>query len=327
MLLRHELVRMSRAEIWFQNRHLLAESPLWCAAERALFWVDIGTRALYRSSAGDAAPRSWQLPDYPGGIAEVAAGVVAVAMGEGVHLLDLNSGATHSLASAPHMKPGVRFNDGRVDPRGRFWAGTMQNNFGPSGESIPIERHDGALYRFDGNGDCRLIDSDVGIANTLAWSPDASLLYFADSLRGQIFLFDFDLDTGEARDKRLFFEMPGHGVPDGSAIDADGCLWNARYGAGAVVRITSRGAVDRIVQLPVPLVTSCTFGGRALETLYITSASSGLSEAEFKKAPLSGSVFALEGAGCGMPVARFALSGRSSSLLATVATSSQEPGG
>jgi len=147
-----------------------------------------------------------------------------------------------------------------------------------------------------------MIEDNIGIANTFAWSPDGKQFYFADSLLGAIHVYDFDTEQGTIRNKRIFFETPDLGVPDGSAIDTDGCLWNARWGSGAIIRITPKGKVDRIIELPVPQPTSCIFGGPDHKTLFITSARVELNETQLTNAPLSGSVFAVHGAAQGVPV-------------------------
>jgi sugar lactone lactonase YvrE len=229
-------------------------------------------------------------------------------MGEGVQRLDLHSGAMNLLYAAPPRPPGTRFNDGKVDPKGRFWAGTMQNNFGPNAESIAIDRRVGALYRFDPDGSVHTIEENIGIPNTLAWSPDLKRFYFADSLSNQIYVYDFHAESGGVRNKRIFFDASDCGIPDGSAIDTDGCLWNARWDGGVVLRIAPNGKLDRVVKLPVPRPTSCIFGGPNLCTLYVTSATSGLSPTQLKEFPLSGSVFSLDGVGQGAPVLQLASS-------------------
>jgi sugar lactone lactonase YvrE len=283
----------------------LGEGPLWSQSEQALYWLDIGNRKLFRQQPASSHAESWALAHYPGCIAELTAGNVAVAMGEGIRALNLRTGATQPLGATPTRPSGTRFNDGKVDPLGRLWVGTMQNNFGPNGESVPVERSDGALYCFDADGSVHTIEENVGIANTLAWSPDRRTFYFADSLRGQLYAYDFDAALGTVRNKRVFFEASDLGVPDGSAMDTDGCLWNARWDAGVIVRITPAGVVDRSIALPGPRPTSCAFGGPSLDTLYVTSAQIGLSAQQLGRWPLSGAVFAIEGVARGVPVPRY----------------------
>jgi len=226
-----------------------------------------------------------------------------------VQQLRLDTGAIDLLYEAPDQRPGTRFNDGKVDPTGRFWAGTMQNNFAPDGTQVSIERCDGALYRFDQDGNVATVENNIGIANTLAWSPDLERFYFADSLIGVIFVYDFDAISGSISNKRTFFDASSPGAPDGSAIDVDGCLWNVRWDGSALLRLTPQGMLDRVIKLPIQRPTSCVFGGADLKTLFVTSSTNGLTATQLADAPLSGSVFAIQGVGQGLPVPPMTLIG------------------
>lgn len=287
-------------EIFSRGEDGIGEGPVWSPSKQALIWLDIERKQVHRMRASDSEVRSWTLPEYPGCIAELASGEIAIAMGEAVHRLNLESGAIQHLKPAPVRPPGTRFNDGKVDPKGRLWVGTMQNNFGPNGEEISVDRLDGSLYRFEGTA--QIMEENIGIPNTLAWSPDLKKFYFGDSLKACLFEYDFDAESGALGGKRIFYDELGRGVPDGSAIDVEGCLWNARWDAGVILRITPDGKPDRVVELPVRRVTSCAFGGPDLKTLYVTSARHGLNDAELERAPLSGSVFAISGLGQGLAI-------------------------
>jgi sugar lactone lactonase YvrE len=290
-----------RIELFSSQAAHLGEGPVWSATEQALYWIDIGRRTLHRQRVSETKAEVWSLPDYAGCLAEVEPGSVAIAMGSGIHRLELATGRVELLCLVPLISPSVRFNDGKVDPAGRFWVGTMQNNFGPNGQPLPVERFDGCLYRVN-DGTAAVMEQEIGISNTLAWSPDASRFYFADTLIGWIWVYDFDCVAAEVRNRRPFFHSPTCGLPDGSAMDVDGCLWNARWDGSAIIRITPDGRLDRIVELPVPRPTSCAFGGRDLGTLFVTSATSGLNPRLCEQFPLSGSVFAIEGLAQGTPV-------------------------
>lgn len=292
---------MTNVEIFAEQQDNTGEGPLWSMGEQALYWIDIGRKALYRKEPAQERAQCWTLPDYPGCVAEISPGAIAVALGDGIQRLNLHTGAVSLISAAPPRCAGTRFNDGKVDPLGRLWVGTMQNNFGPNGESIAVEHALGALYRFDHEG-AHTIEENVYCSNTLAWSTDLRRFYFADSIRGEIYVYDFDAPSGQVRNKRIFFEDGARGIPDGSAIDVDGCLWNARWDGGAILRITPDGKLDRIIELPVRRPTSCAFGGPALDTLFVTSARNGLSSEELTRSPLSGSVFAITGAGQGLSV-------------------------
>lgn len=294
---------MSTIEVFSKQSDYIGEGPLWSVAEQALYWIDIGRKRLHRKRLSESRSRSWRLPDYPGCLAElVSPRSLAIAMAEGVYQMDLISGAAELLCAGPTRSPGIRFNDGKADSRGRLWVGTMQNNFGPAGEENPVDRRDGVLYRFDTDGHVAILEDGIGIPNTLAWSPNLKRFYFGDSLKGHIYVYDFNAYSGTICNKRTFFDGPGYGGPDGSAIDVDGCLWNARWDGSAVLKITPEGTIDRIIELPVPRPTSCSFGGCDLKTLFVTSATYGLTGAQLEHSPLSGSVFAIPGAGQGIAV-------------------------
>jgi Gluconolactonase len=288
-------------QLFSEQQDNTGEGPVWSQTGQVLYWIDIGSKRLYRRGLSDPNAQSWDLKGYPGSLAEISLDVVGIALGDGIQLLDLQTGELSELWAGPPRRNATRFNDGKVDPLGRFWVGTMQNNFGPDGEPISIGRWDGALYRFDRTGSVETVEEGIGISNTLAWSPDLRRFYFADSLRGQIYAYDFDAESGSVSNKRLFFENE-LGIPDGSAIDVDGCLWNARWDGGAVVRVTPSGVLDRVIKLPVPRPTSCIFGGPDMDTLFVTSARNGLKREELEEFPLSGSVFAIGGVGQGSPV-------------------------
>ena len=258
---------MISIEVYSRGSDCIGEGPLWSIAEQVLYWIDIGRRRVYRKPLEDPQPRSWILPDYPGCLAELAPGKIAVTMGEGVQALSLESGAIELLCAARNRRPGTRFNDGKVDPMGRLWVGTMQNNFAPDGTEVSIDRFDGALHRFDTDGNVDTVEIDVGIANTLAWSPDLTRFYFGDSLKGVLFVYDFDAGSGAVFNRRTFYDVPGLGIPDGSAMDVDGCLWNARWDGSVLFKITPEGKLDKVIQLPIPRPTSCAFGGEDLKTL------------------------------------------------------------
>jgi sugar lactone lactonase YvrE len=292
-------------EVYAAHTDILGEGPLWSVSDGALYWLDIAQRRLYRKAPSESCQQAWNLPDYPGCLAEVGPETIAVAMGEGVQLFSLQRGTMQLHCSPGGRRQGTRFNDGKVDPSGRFWVGTMQNNFDSDGNPVPVTRSDGSLFRFDPDGTVSTLEENIGVSNTLAWSPERKRFYFADSTPGCIYVYDYDADTGRIHNRRAHFDAPGFGIPDGSAIDVDGCLWNARWGGGAILRIPPEGEVDRRIEVPLPCPTSCIFGGPRFETLFITSARQSLSAADLEKFPLSGSVLAIYGLAQGLPVPLF----------------------
>jgi len=169
--------------------------------------------------------------------------------------------------------PRVRLNDGRSDPAGNFWVGSMKNNVLPDGELGEAGPGEGILYRIDPAGTVTEWRRDLGISNTLCWSPDARHFYFGDTLANEIRVYDYDRTTGAIHNERPFFTGFDRGLPDGSAIDSAGYLWNCRFGGGCIVRIAPDGQIDRVIDMPVPNITTCAFGGPDLRTLFITTAS------------------------------------------------------
>jgi sugar lactone lactonase YvrE len=156
------------------------------------------------------------------------------------------------------------------------------------------------------NGRCRQIKTGIGISNGLGWSPDNRVMYYTDSAQRTIWAYDFDLENGDISDQRVFARTPAEYVPDGLTVDAEGFIWSAKWDGWKVVRYAPDGSVDQEVRLPVQRPTSCTFGGTDLKRLFITSASTGLTEAELQNQPLAGSVFVVDTDIMGIPEPRYA---------------------
>ncbi len=213
-------------------------------------------------------------------------------------MLDPGSGALKLVAAPERDIPGNRFNDGRCDRGGRFWAGTMSD-----GPREPT----GSLYRLDPDGSCESMRSGIVIPNSIAWSPDDRVMYFADTYVNTIWAYDFDLATGAMRNERVFADCSNQpGRPDGSCVDAEGCLWNAEYGGWRVVRYTPDAKIDRVIELPVSNPTCCCFGGKDFDTLYICTARQRLTPEQLAREPLAGGLFAARPGVRGLPEARFA---------------------
>jgi sugar lactone lactonase YvrE len=283
-------------ELVAESGDQLGECPLWDEREGALYWVDSRAPALKRLAADTGQTSVLPLPETIGSIAFRARGGMLAATRSGIHFLDPASGALERVAAPESHLPDNRFNDGRCDRQGRFWAGTM----------CDVRRDPaGTLYRLDPDLACTPLRNAIIIPNSLAWSPDGHRMYFADTNRHTIWAWDYDPATGAATRERVFADT-GAGRPDGSCVDADGCLWNAEYGAGRLVRYTPGGAVDRIVELPVANPTCCCFGGAGLDEIYVTSARQRLTPAELAQQPLAGSVLALRPGVRGLPESRFA---------------------
>ncbi|MGD9951911.1 MAG: SMP-30/gluconolactonase/LRE family protein [Burkholderiales bacterium] len=274
----------------------LGECPLWDEREGMLWWVDSRWPAVKRLDPASGAVMMVVLPEVVGSVALRERGGLLAATKSGLHLLDPSSGALEARAHPEAHLPDNRFNDGRCDRQGRFWAGTMSD-----AKRDPV----GSLYRVDADFACTKLRNAVIIPNSLAFSPDGRTMYFADTNRHTIWAFDYDPATGAATRERVFADT-GSGRPDGSCVDADGCLWNAEYGGWRLVRYTPAGKVDRVVEIPVANPTCCAFGGEDLGTLYVTTATQRLAPEDLAKQPLAGSLLALRPGARGLAEGRFA---------------------
>lgn len=283
------------------QRDQLGEAPFWDEATQALWWVDIVGKRVQRLDEDDEV-RAWATPGFPSAAVPCASGGLMVPMQDGVHRLNLGSGLTEPFAR-PDANPANRSNECRADPQGRLWLGTMANNLAADGTPVPLSGTSGGLFSIEPDGRPTPVLADIGISNTLAWSPDGATLHFADSLKGVIWAFPFDAATGKLGERRVFADHDAApGEPDGSAMDADGYLWNARWGAGIVARFAPDGRLDRVVELPATQPSSVAFGGAELQTLYVTSARQGMTA----PGETDGALFRLEVEVAGLPMTRFA---------------------
>ncbi len=281
------------------QRDRLGEGPLWDGAAGVLWWVDIAGGRVHRLDPSDGAVRQWSVGAHVSAAVPCASGGLMLALPDGLSRMDPATGALTPFAR-PDPDAGNRSNECRVDPQGRLWLGTMSNNLAADGAPSPLRGATGGLFRVEADGCSDQVLSGVGISNTLAWSPDGARLHFADSLRDTIWSFRFDPDAPRLDDRRVF-AGPGAapGTPDGSAMDEEGCLWNARWDGGCVVRFAPDGRVDRVVRLPVARPTCVAFGGRDRRTLYITSARQEPADADADA--LDGRLFALAVDVAGLP--------------------------
>jgi sugar lactone lactonase YvrE len=296
---------MAAVESVLDCNNQLAEGPTWHPGERALFWVDVTAKRINRWTPSTGEHRTWPTPELITTAVVRARGGLLIASGTGLDFFDPATGAMERFTAPEADKPGNRSNDGKCDRQGRFWYGTMQNNFTPDMGEAPLGDPAGSLYRVDPDRRWHRLDGPFGISNTLAWSPDDRTMYFGDTLDG-IYAYDFDPAAGTIGRRRMFAKVDGPGVGDGSTIDAEGFLWNARWDGGCVIRFAPDGSVDRIVKMPCRRVTSCCFGGDDLEVLYVTSVRYGLSAAELAEQPLAGDLFAIDAGVKGLPDGQFA---------------------
>jgi sugar lactone lactonase YvrE len=275
---------------------ILGEGPVWVQREAALYWVDIkGLKVFRLSESGDLS--QWPTPFRIGSLAPRAGGGFIAGTDQGIAEVDLSTGRMQVLFNPEADLPHNRFNDGKVDRGGRFWAGTMDDR--ETGAA-------GTLYRIDPDLNCTAIDSGYGITNGPAFSPDGSRMYHSDTARQVTYLFDLDSE-GKASNRRVFLQFgEGDGHPDGMTVDSEGCLWIAFWGGWCVRRFSPEGEMLRKVELPVEQPTSCAFGGSSLDQLYITSATKGIDEAALAMQPNAGGLFMLRPGVNGISDAPFA---------------------
>lgn len=265
----------------------IGESPLWCAPEQALYWIDIKKPALYRFEPASGAQCSWTLSSDVGGFALLRDPPGAlVALRYGLHHLDFASGVLTLLAESPFDPRLFRFNEGACDAMGRFWIGVMFDPLKPG-----PEKEKGALHSFTFAGGLKAEADLSELHNGMAWSRDGRTFYLSHSYQQRIFAHPYDAENGAMGEGRLLATLPQNlGIPDGAAIDAEGGYWMACHGGGRLRRIHPDGSFDRDVLLPVSQPTMCAFGGPDLHDLYVTSARDNLSAGQLKEEPLAGSI-------------------------------------
>jgi sugar lactone lactonase YvrE len=277
-------------DVVYHQRMTVGECPLWHHGEQRLYWVDIDACTVHTVRPGSGEHQAWVLPSEPSALAMHAQGGLAVATRQGVLHLDTASGATQLIAAAPYDTATMRFNDGRVDPAGRFWIGTLyEPRNAQAAEMYCLER--GQLKRVWSGG---MMNS-----NGLGFAPDGRHMYHADTAAHRINRYPFDAASGQLGQAESFQQFdtdksaPGYGGrPDGAAVDSEGAYWCAMFEGARLLRLAPDGALLQELALPVRCPTMLAFGGPDLKTLYITSAGNGRPVAELERYPLSGQVLA-----------------------------------
>lgn len=278
----------------------LGESPFWHPQEQRLYWVDIPGKRVARVAVdglqAQGAVEYWPLNEEVGCIAPVQGGGLVLALRSGIYRARALGGPLQLLAAAPYDTRKQRFNDGKCDPQGRFWAGSL---YEPKDQAL------GVLYMLDAQGLHERMGG-VTTANGLAWSPDGRTAYWADTAAHQIRAFDFDAARGQLSNSRVFYQTtpkpagwawgsatPYGGRPDGAAVDAEGCYWSAQYEGQRLLRLSPAGEVLAEVPVPAMCPTMPCFGGPDMKTLFVTTARHGRSEAELVQYPGAGCVWAM----------------------------------
>ena len=272
---------MTQAELVLDARAELAEGPCWLAERGLLAWVDITAGLVHLFDPATGADRALDVGQPVGAVVPTDDGRLALAVRDGFALLDLDRAEVELIVEVERERIGNRMNDGKSDPAGRFWAGTMAVDMGAGA---------GGLYRLDAERNVELMVPGVSVSNGLGWSPDGRLMYYIDSPQGRVDVFDFDATSGAIANRRPFAQVKG-GDPDGMAVDAGGGLWVAIWGAGKVLHFLPDATISDEIELPASRVTSCCFGGPELRDLYITSAWQGMTADQRAREPLAGGIF------------------------------------
>ncbi len=276
----------------------LGEGPLWDDRRQRLLFVDIMRGHVHEFDPVSGLDRVVEFPWPVGAVALYECGDWLLAAADGFFQADPLTGATTLVAAVEADRPGNRMNDGYVDARGRFWAGTM---------GMHRVRDAGTLYRLDPDGTVYAMVTPVSTSNGIDWSLDNRTAYYIDTPTGRVDRFDFDLPTGTLTNRRPFVEIPAaDGRPDGLIVDAEGFVWVCLWKGASVRRYAPDGRLDMVVPTPAAQTTKCAFGGASLDELFITTAWSGLTDAEREAQPLAGGVFRCRPGVKGRPPNRFA---------------------
>lgn len=280
---------------------LLGESPCWHPAEQVLYWCDIPGRQLNRFDPSAGAHQAWSFDVEPASCAPLQSGGLLLAMRDGLWQFDPDTGRRTCLAEAPYDTQRQRFNDGKADPQGRFWVGTIDEPREPLA----------ALYCHDG-GELRRVADGITVSNGLAWSPDGATMYWSDTKAHTVYAFDFDADDGSLSRRRVLAQFAPRaqgqslddygGRPDGAAVDGEGAYWVAMFEGSRVLRLGPDGQVLAELKLPLRCATMPCFGGHDLRTLYITTARENRPADELARQPWAGRVLQLRVPVAGLPV-------------------------
>ena len=269
---------------------LLGEGPVWDAVQKVICWIDIVNGEIHEYSPEKKIHKTIPVHQMIGTIAVCKDGNFIAALQNGFAFINRQSGEIKMINDPENHLPNNRFNDGKCDPAGRFWAGTM---------SLTDEPDKGNLYSLEKDGRIKKQIGNVSISNGIAWSIDETILYYIDTPTFEIVAYNYEKSTGLISNKKVIIKIDKEeGAPDGMTIDTEGMLWIAHWDGWQVTRWNpATGQKLLAIKLPVARVTSCTFGGDNLEDLYITSAKVGLSEAALKMQPLAGSLFIIPACG------------------------------
>lgn len=278
------------------------EGAVWHAAEKSLYWTDINRFLIHRYDSVDRSVKTWFFDEpVTSMILTDRDDTLVATLGSRVIFWKPATDERRDQGFHHANWPHVRSNDARADSRGSLWLGSMRNNVNPDGSPGEVGGHDGVLVRIDPDGTVTEWMRDLVISNTVTWSPDRRHFYTADTPPNELYVLDYDAATGAISDRRPFLFGFDRGKPDGSCVDSEGYLWNCRYGGHCILRVAPDGKIERVIEMPVSNITTCTFGGPDLTTVYVTTAAMGTMPSE----RLAGGLFAIETDVKGLPENRF----------------------
>jgi sugar lactone lactonase YvrE len=288
----------TKLEVACSYRCELGEGPAWDERDETLWWVDIDGHQLLALNASSSSARSFDLEQPVTMVVPRLEVGLVIALARSLVMTDEQLSITHMIPMPIPRSETLRLNDGGCDSAGRLWVGSMATDG---------SRHRSALFRVERDHHVAIVRDRVSVSNGLGWAPNGRTMYYVDTPTAQIEAIQYDVATGGLADTRALARLrPEQGRPDGLCVDAEGCVWVALWGGGAVHRYTPYGRLDMRIELPVTNVTSCCFGGRDLNQLFITTARRGLDVRARQAQPLAGSVFVSEPGIQGLPAARFA---------------------
>lgn len=289
-----------KIECVVKEKYSVSESPVWEEKEGTLLYADVSEQNVYRWNPDTNQVKKVHLDAPVGSVVPRSSGGYVLALGKRFAFLDWEDEVVTDISKIDCEKSNIRFNDGKVDPAGRFFAGTMATEVLPG----QFERHQGSLYSLWTDHSVVKHFDQVDVSNGLAWSLDYSIFYYIDSLSFTVDAFDYNLQSGEISNRRVVYRLEqDESIPDGQCIDSEGKLWVACYNGGRVLRIDPEtGKRLQTVKLPVSKTTSCCFGGKDYSDLYVTSASKRMDQESLQREPLAGGIFKVTGLGVkGLP--------------------------